>query len=160
VKLAEENDRKSLTLHKENKEVYLALLDLYEKTGQRIGRNGILEEIIAMFPDDKESLLRNGEVCVERKAYLKGIEYIRRAARLGPLDRRIKESLSCSCIRAALSFAKKRDVRRSREFMKETLGLGESALGNFNLGLPYLRIRLALFEWIAGNDRGGDLLLE
>ena len=66
-----------------------------------------------MFPDDKESLLRNGEVCVERKAYLEGIEYIRRAARLGPLDRRIKESLSCSCIRAALSFAKKRDVRRS-----------------------------------------------
>ena len=33
VKLAEENDRKSLTLHKENKEVYLALLGSYEKRG-------------------------------------------------------------------------------------------------------------------------------
>ena len=56
--------------------------------------------------------------------------------------------------------AGKCEARRYREFMGEAIGLGEAGLNNINLGLPYLKVRLAVFEWIGGCDNEGDLLLE
>jgi hypothetical protein len=158
---AEQAYQNSLKLNSADKEVHLSLLHLYEKAGEVSKRNKKLDEISRLFPDDKETLVKNGHFCIERKSFIKGIEYLKRAATLDPLDRQIKEGLCIAYIKTARHFAGKGEPgRRYREFMGEAMGLAEAGLDNINLGLPYLKVRLAIFEWISGCDQQGGLLLE
>jgi hypothetical protein len=159
-RLAEESYNHSLRLNSADKEVHLSQLRLYEKTGENSKKNKKLDEIIRRFPDDKETLIKNGHSCIERKAFIKGIEYLKRAVILDPLDRHIKEDLCLAYVKASYHFAGKCEAGRYREFMGEAMRFGEAGLGNINVGLPYLKVRLAIFEWIGDCSHEGDLLLE
>jgi len=93
------------------------MLRLYEIGGETGKRNKKLDEIIRLFPDDKDILAKNGNFCIERKAFIKGIELLKRAAALDPLDRTNREFLCIAYIKASLHFAKEGTTRRYREFM-------------------------------------------
>ncbi|OPY61040.1 MAG: hypothetical protein A4E57_04295 [Syntrophorhabdaceae bacterium PtaU1.Bin034] len=159
-RLAEEAYRKSLNLNKGDKDVHLALLELYKLTGEKSKRNRVLDEISRLFPDDKDILAQNGNFCIERKAFIKGIEYLRRAVALDRLDHTVKEALSIAYIKAGLHFAREGNVQRCRALMYEAIAAGQPGLANMNLSRPYLRARLAAFEWIMGNEREGDRSME
>ncbi len=158
-KLAEEAYEKSLKLNGQDKDVHLNMLRLYEIGGETGKRNKKLDEIIRLFPDDKDILAKNGNFCIERKAFIKGIEFLKRAAALDPLDRSNREFLCIAYIKASLHFAKEGNTRRYREFMGDAIEMGESGLENMNLGRPYLNARLAIFEWIGGCEDEGNRLL-
>lgn len=157
-KLAEESYENSLRLNGQDKDVHHNLLRLYESAGEHGKRNKKLDEIIRLFPDDKESLAKNGAFCIERKAFIKGIDFLKRAAALDPLDGNHREALCIAYIKASRHFAKEGNARRYREFMGDAIALGERGLGNMNLGRPYLKTRLAIFEWIAGCEEEGNRL--
>ena len=157
--LAEEAYEKSLKLNGQDKDVHLNMLRLYEIGGKTGKRNKKLDEIIKLFPDDKDILAKNGNFCIERKAFIKGIEFLKRAAALDPLDRTNREFLCIAYIKASLHFAKEGTIRRYREFMGDAIEMGEPGLENMNLGRPYLQARLGIFEWIAGCEDEGNRLL-
>ena len=157
--LAEEAYEKSLKLNGQDKDVHLNMLRLYEIAGDNGKRNKKLDEIIRLFPDDKDILAKNGNFCIERKAFIKGIEFLKRAAALDPLDRTNREFLCIAHIKASLHFAKEGNTRRYREFMGDAIEMGEPGLENMNLGRPYLQARLAIFEWIGGCEDEGNRLL-
>jgi hypothetical protein len=155
--LAEEAYEKSLQFNGHDKDVHLNIMRLYEVVGENGKRNKKLDEIIRLFPDE-DSLAKNGNFCIERKAFIKGIEFLKRAAALDPLDRNNRESLCVAYIKASLHFAKEGNTRRYREFMGDAIEMGEPGLGNMNLGRPYLQTRLAIFEWIGGCEEEGNRL--
>ena len=159
-KLAEEAYEKSLGLNNEDKDVHLGLLDLYEKTGMQSKRNKKLDEINRLFPDDKVVLVKNGKFCVERKAFIKGIDYLKKAVALDPLDRNNREALCVAYIKASLHFAQKGPAGRYREFMTNAMELGQPGTNNMTLGHQYLQVRHAVFEWIAGHEEEGNLIFE
>ena len=158
-RLAEEAYEKSLALYPTDKEIHLKLLALYEKGDLSAKRNKKLDEISRLFPDDKDVLAINGNSCIERKAYLKGIECLKRAVALDPLARINREALGVAYIKASLHFARQKKSPRYREFMKEAMDMGEADLTNMTLGRPYLLVRQAIFEWIGGREKEGSLLL-
>ncbi len=157
--LAEEAYEKSLAIYRADKDIHIKLLNLYEKTGDNGKRNKKLDDISRSFPDDKDVLAKNGNYCIERKAYLKGIEYLKRAVALDPLARINREALGVAYIKASLHFARLKKTFRYRELMKEAMELGATESTNMTLGRPYLQIRQAIFEWIGGAEKEGDLLL-
>lgn len=122
-------------------------------------RNKKLDEISRLFPDDKVVLAKNGKFCIERKAFIKGINYLKKALALDPLDRNNKEALCVAYVKASLDFARKRTAERYREFMRNAMELGLPDTNNMTLGQPYLRVRQAIFEWIAGHEEEGKLIL-
>ncbi|HAJ26250.1 MAG TPA: hypothetical protein DCG53_03230, partial [Syntrophus sp. (in: bacteria)] len=111
-RLAEEAYEKSLAIYPEDKDIHLKLLGLYEKGDINTKRNKKLDEISRLFPDDKDVLAKNGNYCVERKAYLKGIEYLKRAVALDSMSRFNRESLSVAYIKASLHFARQKKIPR------------------------------------------------
>ena len=157
--LAEEAYEKSLKLNGQDKDVHLNMLRLYEIGGKTGKRNKKLDEIIRLFPDDKDSLAKNGNFCIERKTFIKGIGFLKRAVALDPLDRNNREFLCIAYIKASLHFAKEENTRRYREFMGDAIEMGEPGLENMNMGRPYLQARLAIFEWIGGCEEEGNRLL-
>lgn len=122
-------------------------------------RNKKLDEISRLFPDDKVVLAKNGKFCIERKAFIKGINYLKKALALDPLDRNNKEALCIAYVKASLDFDRKRTAERYREFMRNAMELGLPDTNNMTLGQPYLRVRQAIFEWIAGHEEEGKLIL-
>lgn len=128
-----------------NKQAHFSLLGLYEKTGQKSKTNKKLDEIIKLFPDDKDTLYKAGLRCMDRRAFIKGMKYLERAAKLDFLDMRVKEALIVCCIKAALEYAKKSKVERFRALLSKALEYGESDSDDFNLGHAYLYARWATF---------------
>ncbi len=91
---------------------------------------------------------------------------MKRGVALDPLSRINRESLGVAYIKASLHFARQKakinDHEKSpryREFMKEAVEMGEADLQDMTLGRPYLLVRQAIFEWIGGYEKEGDLLL-
>ena len=160
VELAERFYEKSLELNPAAKDAHLHLLRLFETTKNKNKANRKLDEISALFPDDKETLVKNGNNCLNRKAFIKGIEYLQKARDLDPLDSSLKENLCVAYIMASRLYAKKRQAKRYRNFMDQALNLGEPNIDNFSLGHPYLNARLAAFEIISGHESEGERLLE
>jgi len=154
--LAEEAYEKSLAIYQEDKDIHLKLLGLYEKGGIDTKRNKKLDEIGRLFPDDKDVLAKNGNYCIERKAFIKGIEYLKRAVALDPLSRINRESLGIAYIKASLHFARQKKSPRYRDFMKEAVEMDEADPLNMTLGRPYLLARQAIFEWIGGYEKEGN----
>lgn len=158
-RLAEEAYEKSLAIYQADKDIHLKLLGLYERGDINSKRNKKLDEIARLFPDDRDVLAKNGNYCIERKAYLKGIEYLKRAVALDPLARINREALGIAYIKTSLHFARQKKTARYREFMKEAIEMGAADLTHMTLGRPYLQVRQAIFEWIGGWEKEGNLLL-
>ncbi|RLB35252.1 MAG: hypothetical protein DRH11_03355 [Deltaproteobacteria bacterium] len=143
-----------------NKQAHFSLLALYEKTGQKSKINKKLDEIIELFPEDKDTLYKAGLRCVDRKAFIKGMKYLEWAAKLDLLDMRVREALIVCCIKAALEYAKRSKVEQYRALLSKALEYGESDSDDFNLGHAYLYARWATFELLNNNVTDAEQLLD
>lgn len=83
--------QKSIALDPSNLAAHLQLCTVHTALKQTSERNRLLDAMTARFPDDKQVLLRAGEGCIERKAFVKGLDYLARARQLDQLDPRIPE---------------------------------------------------------------------
>jgi len=150
--------RESLDLYPGDRDVHLKILELYDQAGATSERNKKLDEITRLFPDDRDVLVKNGSLCIKRKAFLKGIGYLKRALILNPLEGRVREYLILGCISAALQSVSRGNNLRYREFMQDAMEAGEPGLHNMNLCHPYILLRWAAMEWITGQEERGDEL--
>ena len=91
--------KKSIELNPANAAAHLKLCAVYEAVGGRTERNRLLDAMTARFPDNKEVLLLAGTGCLDRKAYVKGLEYFERALQLDRLDPKIPDLIVSSQLR-------------------------------------------------------------
>ena len=86
--------RRSIELDPDNLAAYLTLCAVYQALKQTSERNRLLDRMTARFPDDKKVLLHAGQGCIERKALVKGLDYLARARQLDQLDGKFRRSSS------------------------------------------------------------------
>lgn len=156
---AEEFYKKALRLTPGSREIHFSLLGLYEKLGDKSRVNRRLDEIIKLFPGDKEALYKAGLRCIERKALIKGMKYLERALELDPIDKKLRESFIIGCINAAQRYAEKPQMDRCRGLLSKALEKGSPESNDFNRGHPYLYARWSNLELLNGNVKRAETLM-
>jgi hypothetical protein len=118
--------QKSIEMDPANTAAHLKLCAVYEAMSRGSERNRLLDTMTSRFPDNKEVLLLAGVGCLDRKAYVKGLEYFERALQLDRLDPKIPDLIVSSSLRLARqNFAKGRlesgraALRRAGELLIE-----------------------------------------
>lgn len=70
------------------------LLEIHRKLNHTSEANRLLDEMTERFPQSKTALLEAGRACLKRKAYAKGLSFLRRAREIDPLDRSILAAIA------------------------------------------------------------------
>ncbi len=156
AQLAEQYFDKSISLDKGNKNAYLGLLRVYEKTKNKSKQNKLLDKLAPAFPDDQTIMARAGIGCIERKAFIKGTKYLEQANILDPLDKTIKERLAVAYLHTARNYYKKGKIQQGREIYQKALKNGSAGSGDHNLGHAYIYARWAALEFKNNNKGIGE----
>lgn len=159
-KLAEKCYKTSLKLNWDDRDTHFCLFRLYEKTTDKSRANRKIDEIIKLFPDDKEALFCAGLRCVDRKAFNKGMKYLERALEMDPLDSVLKEQFVLACIETALRYAEKSEVVKFRDLLPKAIAYASGPSNHFNLGAPFLYARWSVFELLAGQEENARGLMD
>lgn len=81
---------KAFLLNPNNEVAWRKLLEHYQNTKNTAARNRLLDQLSKIHPNHKEVLFQNGIEAVKRKAFKKGLQSLRDAWALDPLDRKVK----------------------------------------------------------------------
>ncbi|MEX2382817.1 MAG: hypothetical protein WD490_10565 [Opitutales bacterium] len=147
--------RAAVDLDPANLQAHLRLVDVYEFYGQKSARNKLLDEMVKRFPRTKEVLLRAGELCLERKAFKKGLDFLERARELDPLDRSVSAAVFRGLCRMARNFFTSGKAARGREALARARDFTHPASGDPDEGLPFLLAREAVMEELFGDAGTG-----
>jgi len=97
-KKIEELLSKAFQLDPNNETAWRKLLEHYQQTNHTAARNRLLDQLSKIHPNHKEVLFQNGVEAVKRKAFKKGLQSLRAAWALDPLDRKVKCELSAGLL--------------------------------------------------------------
>ncbi|MBW2138921.1 MAG: hypothetical protein JRH06_15390 [Deltaproteobacteria bacterium] len=158
--LAEACYERSIRLNPGDKEAYVSLLDLYEKVGEKSKLNRKLDEFIRLFPEDKDMLYKAGLRCMERRALIKGMNYLEKAIQLDPLDSQIRQAFITCCTKAALEYAGNHRMEKCRNLLPRALEWSEARLEDFGRGRAYVNARWASMELLGGDAKRAEILLD
>lgn len=147
---------KSLEADPDSKETQLAMIAFLEKSNDSAAVNRLLDQMIKQFPDEKAVLFKAGVRCIERKAFVKAMNYLEKALALDPTDRTARETYILACIRAAHNYALKGKTEKSRNLLPCVIPIADPKSDHFNYGCAYLYARWTAFEQLAGNDAEAD----
>jgi thioredoxin-like negative regulator of GroEL len=143
-----------------NLSAYLKLLDVYAFTKQHDDRNRLLDRMAQLFPKDKAVLLRAGRESLERKAYLKGIQYLERAHSLDPLDPEILQTLVSTYTHLSRQQYKKRNVNKGRHTFDLARRHAIRDKIDFIRGLDFLQALQGVLEITFGDKGMGQRLMK
>ena len=93
--------KKSIALNPANLGAHLTLAEVYKTQKLTSERNRLLDVMTARFPDRKEVLVLAGAGCLERKAYVKGLEYLQKARQLDRIDPAIPDFIARGLLQLA-----------------------------------------------------------
>ncbi len=137
----------------ENRQAWLALLDLYDGAGWKSKRNRLLDDIVKRFPDDQETLLKAGTGCWERKALHKGRKYFQRALELNPQDAFLQEKFLLVTAALAHDQVCKGHVDACHSLLAEVMEVARPELDNISCGFSYLLGRWSVFFLMVNEER-------
>ena len=157
--LAEKNYEESILLNPACQKTYFSLLKLHEMTKETTKVNRKLDEIIQLFPDNRDALAKAGKNCIMRKSFQKGVKYLEHAVALNPLDKSLCESLITAYIKTAYKYANNAKPDKCRALLQKALVHGDPGLDYFNKGHAYIISRWASFEYIADKEAKADKLI-
>jgi hypothetical protein len=138
---------------------YLKLLDVYESTKQNNDRIRLLDRMAKLFPRDKTVLLHAGRESLERKAYVKGIQYLERAHLLDALDPEVLQTLVSTYTRLARQYYEKRNVIKGRHTFDLARRHAIRDQVDFIRGLEFLEALQGLLEMSFGDKGMGERLM-
>jgi len=148
-KRAEELYLNALSIDPNNLETNLQLLDFYNSSGSQAKSKTIhlLDDLIIKFPQEKKILYQAGLACVNRKAFVKGLKYLRQTSALDPSDKDVKIQILIGSIDYAWKLATKNNLEKWRKLFTEVLtDYCLPGLCNLNLSPATLRARWAVLE--------------
>lgn len=108
---------RSVALDPRNLGAALKLCDLYERLGRSSDHNRRLDDMVEQFPESKQVLLRAGRRCVDRRAFVKGLDYLNRARQLDRLD----PALAREAVRAIVGLAAEQFKKQRADAARATL---------------------------------------
>ena len=151
--------QRSIELDPNNLQAHLALCGVHEALQQPSERNRLLDVMTTRFPDEKAVLLRAAEGCVERKAFVKGLQYLDRARQLDPLD----PKLPVLTVNAHQQMARQHFQQRRPEKARQALAQAEPFLvdhpNDFDRSRWTARARHGVMERIWGEPARAEALL-
>jgi hypothetical protein len=139
---------------------YLELLDVYAFTKHHDDRNRLLDRMAQLFPKDKTVLLRAGRESLERKAYLKGIQYLERAHLLDALDPEILQTLVSTYTHLGRQQYKKKNVNKGRHTFDLARRHAIRDKIDFIRGLDFLQAVQGVLEITFGDQGMGQRLMK
>lgn len=157
-----ESLEKSAELNPANLEAHLALCGVFKKLKRKADLNRWRDVMSGRFPGEKSVLIEAGCGCIDRRAYVKGIEYLERAMHLDRLDARIPNLLIKARLFQARQYAAKGNIDKARLTMGDCEELLIATPGSRN----YLRARWvfhvqeALLEADTGNKAESQAALD
>jgi tetratricopeptide (TPR) repeat protein len=152
--LAIESLQKSVDLNPANLEAHLALCGAFKTLKRKKDLNRWRDVMSERFPEEKSVLIEAGCGCIDRRAYVKGIEYLERARHLDRLDASIPNHLVKARLFQARQYVENGNIDKARQTMADCEELLIDTPGNRN----YLRsrwvfdVQRALMEADAGNE--------
>ena len=150
---------KAIQLDPNNLPAHLKLCEVYGTLRKRADRNRLLDDMVARFPDEKPVLLEAAIRCVERKAYVKGLDYLERARHLDRLDPRIPDLIVTARRRLARQYFQQKRPDKGRP----TLALIDEFLTDKPDDLQRSRwtalVRRGLIEKLWGDAASAEVLL-
>jgi tetratricopeptide (TPR) repeat protein len=138
---------------------YLKLLDVYESAEKEKDRNRLLNRMTQLFPKDKAVLLHAGRESLNRKAYVKGIEYLERAHALDALDPEVSETLVSAYTRLIRQYYEKKNVNKGRHTFDMVRRHAIHDKINFTRGLDFLQALQGVLETTFGDKGMGGRLM-
>ncbi|MBI4026383.1 MAG: hypothetical protein HY360_15465 [Verrucomicrobia bacterium] len=151
--------RKSVELDPAHLDAHLKLCAVYESLKKFSERNRLLDVMTQQFPDDKEVLLQAGRGCLDRKAYLKGLEYLERAHHLDPLDASVADLIVAARFRLVGQHFRAGRHHPARQGMEQIKGLVVEKPDHFARNRWCVLTRHGLLEETFGDRPQGELLL-
>jgi thioredoxin-like negative regulator of GroEL len=138
---------------------YLKLLDVYERTEKNSERNRLLDRMAQLFPKEKAVLLRAGQECLKRKAYLKGTQYLERAHSLDALDPEVLQALVSAYTHLARQYYEKKNVNKGRDTFNPARRYAIRDQTDFVRGLDFLQALQGVLEMTFGDKETGLQLI-
>ncbi len=93
---------------------HLKLCETYEAMNSQQERNRLLDKMVQRFPENKEVLFKAGQRCVERKAFVKGLDYLERARQADRVDPNIGRVLVEARTRLTAQYFQKQKPEKAR----------------------------------------------
>jgi tetratricopeptide (TPR) repeat protein len=155
AQLAELCYLKALKANANSRSAHMALLDLYEKIGDKSKINQTLDDIIKNFPNEKDALFKAGLRCVERKALVKGMKYLEQALLLDPIDQQLRENYIIVCVKAAFAYAYKGQKEKCIKTLQKAELKASPNKDDFSIGMAYLYVRWAVILYLM-DDKSAD----
>lgn len=146
--------RQSIQLSPESLPVRRKLVSVLEASSQRKAAEKVHLEILERWPDDVATILRLGELALERKAYGKAFRYFETARALEPLNHTVLSRLA-QCL---VSSASRHAVHRRFHLARRDIQAAEGILGESECGERCLA--WSAIEHAAGNEAGGEALFQ
>lgn len=110
----------SIDLDPANLEAHLRLCTVYEALKKRSERNRLLDLMTSRFPDNQKVLVAAGRECIERKAFVKGLDYLTRARQHDQLDPEIPKLLVIGLEAMAREQFQKGQTDKARRTLERT----------------------------------------
>ena len=143
--------KKSIDLDPQNAAAHLQLCAVYESLNRAGERSRLLDAMAKRFPDNKNVLLRAGSGCLDRKAFVKGIEYFERAIVLDRLDPKAPDLLVQGYLRLARQHFQKGRVEDARKALLRADKFTAAAPENFWRNPWCYRVHRGLLEMAWGD---------
>jgi tetratricopeptide (TPR) repeat protein len=151
--------RKAIDLDPANLAAHLQLSRVYGALNQRSERNRLLDEMTERFPEEKAVLLEAARGCVERKAYIKGLNLLERARHLDRLDSQIPDMIVTVRRQLARQYYEQRRADKGRQALEPTQEFLIDNPDNFQRSRWTMLLRRGLLEQLYGDAAQGEALL-
>jgi tetratricopeptide (TPR) repeat protein len=122
---AEECFEQSLKLAPDVLETHEKLVDLYREQHKPKKAERAARDLLGRFPDHVPTIQALADLRLEARAYAEGIELLKRAVGLNPLDRALRRRLSLAHIFSARDHAESERFDEARAEFRAALGLAE-----------------------------------
>lgn len=141
-------------------EPHLELCDLYEELKLKSERNRLLDQMTRQFPENKEVLAKAGRLCFERKAYKKGLNYLRKARELDPLDPALPNDIAYGLLRLCSEQFRTKGGGKTEALWRELEELRVENPNDLCRSSWALLVQKAVLETAFGNAQRGEFFLE
>ena len=107
--------QKAIALDPNNLPAHLALTSLYGTLDKTSERNHLLDDMSERFPEEKPVLLEAARRCIERKAFVKGLDLLERARHIDRIDPVIPELMVTARLRHARQYFQQKRAEKGRQ---------------------------------------------